>query len=163
MKTHYILSVTLLFISIATFAQSTLKSEVMVVNGNCSMCKKHIETAAKTAGASYAVWNKDTKELAVKYNAKNTSINKIETAIAAVGYDTRNVQSSDAAYSKLDDCCQYDRTTLTSKSKSNNMSCCKDNSCKKDCCNKTDMSCCIGSNTTHDCCKSGNDCCDKSK
>ena len=101
------------FFSIAQSKTSTAKSEAIKVWGNCGMCKGHIEKAAKTAGASTAAWNKDTKMLRVKYDVSKTSNAKIQEAIAAAGYDTKDLAGNDEAYKKLDECCQYDRKTGT--------------------------------------------------
>jgi mercuric ion binding protein len=104
-----ILSFLLLSIAAVGFAQS--KTETFKVSGECGSCKKKIETAAKKAGASYAVWNVDSKELTIKYSSTSTNTAKIEKAIAAVGYDTPDYKASDDAYNKLDGCCQYERTS----------------------------------------------------
>lgn len=89
--------------------QAQVTSEKIKVWGNCGMCKAHIEKAAKQAGATSAVWNKDTKILAVKFETTKTSDRQIQQAVADAGYDTKDVRASDAAYNKLDECCQYKR------------------------------------------------------
>ena len=76
------------------------------------MCKKHIESSALAAGATVANWDKKTKFLQVSYDPAITNSAKIETAIAAAGYDTQNINASDNAYKKLEECCQYDRSDL---------------------------------------------------
>lgn len=97
-----------LFISVTTIkAQSS--TETIKVYGNCGTCEKHIEKAAKQAGATNAKWNMDTKVLTVTYDAKKTSNDAIQKQIAAVGYDTEKYTGDDKAYNKLDECCQYDR------------------------------------------------------
>jgi len=106
----------ILFFSIISFqftsAQTTVKSETFKVNGNCSSCKKHIESSAIDAGATVANWDKKTKFLLINYDPSVTNPIKIQTAIAAAGYDTRDVKATDEAYHKLDECCQYDRVAL---------------------------------------------------
>ena len=112
----------ILFFSIISFQFSyaqTSKSKTIKVNGNCSDCKKHIENSAIEAGATVANWNKNTKFLQINYDPATTSSAKIQSAIAAAGYDTQDFKASDSAYNKLDECCQYDRVAL------------KDNSTKK--------------------------------
>ncbi len=108
MKKTLILSLSFLVISICNFAQAptTIK-----VSGNCGMCKKHIEKAAKDAGAASATWDKVTKLLTVSFDASKTNTDKIETAIAGAGYDTEHKEATQEAYKKLDECCQYDRKT----------------------------------------------------
>jgi len=98
----------LLFAAPGIHAQS--KAEKIAVSGNCGMCKKTIEKAAKAAGAKDAVWDIPTKTLSVTYNAKKTNSSKIQQAVAATGYDTREIRGNDAAYEKLHACCQYERT-----------------------------------------------------
>ena len=164
MKTFQIFSfIALLMISATSFAQS--KSETIPVSGNCGMCKSKIEKAAKTAGAADAKWDVDAKTLTVKYNSSTTNAAKIQTAVAAVGYDTRDVKATDEAYNKLHGCCKYDRTAVTGDDAK--MDCCKDGKCTKpghdgtDCCKKTEgqMDCCKDGKCTkpgHDgkaCCK----------
>jgi hypothetical protein len=92
------------FVTVVCFGQnrSTLK-----VAGNCSMCKKNIETAAKIAGAINAYWDKNTKVLKFTFDETKTSPEKLELAIANAGYDTEHQTATNEAYSKLDECCQY--------------------------------------------------------
>lgn len=105
------------FISIAGFGFAQTKSETLKVSGECSSCKKKIEAAAKKAGATYAVWNVDSKELVIKYSSTSTNSAKIQKAIADVGYDTPDFKATEEAYNKLDDCCQYERTTTNTDKK----------------------------------------------
>lgn len=108
--------ISLLFISIISFqfssAQNASKSETIKVNGNCGTCKKIIEKSALDAGATLANWNKNIKFLQINYDPTVTNSAKIQTAIAAAGYDTQDFKANDSAYSKLDDCCQYDRVAM---------------------------------------------------
>lgn len=106
MKKNLLILLVLTTLGNFAFAQTptTIK-----VSGNCGMCKKHIEKAAKDAGATAADWNKVTKLLTVSFDGTKTSTDKIETAIAGAGYDTEHKEASAEAYKKLDECCQYDR------------------------------------------------------
>ena len=88
-------------------AQTSLTKENIKVWGNCEMCKKKIEKAAKGAGASYASWDADTQLLAVSYNTGETNTLQIEKAVAASGYDTKDIKASKKAFKKLDACCRY--------------------------------------------------------
>jgi copper chaperone CopZ len=116
------LILSLVFIAIASFGFAQTKSETLKVSGECSSCKKKIESAAKKAGATYAVWDVDSKELTIKYNSTSTNNAKIQKAIAAVGYDTPDFKATQEAYSKLDKCCQYDRDTAATENKSDSTS-----------------------------------------
>ena len=108
----------LLFISSfyfqSAFAQ-TSKTETVTVNGNCGTCKKNIEKSALAAGATSANWDKKTKFLNISYDPSVSNSAKIQTAIAAAGYDTQDYKANDSAYNKLDECCQYDRKDLKEK------------------------------------------------
>jgi copper chaperone CopZ len=111
------LILSLVFVLIAGTGFAQTKSETLKVSGECGSCKKKIESAAKKAGATYAVWNVDSKELTVKYESTSTSSAKIQKAIAEVGYDTPDFKATDEAYNKLDGCCQYDRTSAATDKK----------------------------------------------
>lgn len=157
MKTkNIILSILVLFVSASLFAQT---KETVKVWGNCEMCQKKIESAAKSAGASDASWNSETKILTVSYKEKKTSLSKIEEAIAGVGYDTQNFTASDEVYNKLPGCCQYDRKAAGTSSEAK--ACCKDGVCTggKECkcenCNGGKCSDCNKSATCGKDCKCG--------
>lgn len=149
-------------LSVATYAQK-LKTETFNVSGECGTCKKKIEKAAMEAGASYALWNVDTKTLTVKYSSNSTNTAKIQQAVASTGYDTPDFKATDEAYEKFDDCCKYERQKTGAasvkdcckKDRTKTMDCCKDGKCtkeSKDCCKKDGA-------TTMDCCNNGK--CDK--
>lgn len=88
---------------------ATQKKETLKVWGECGMCKKTIEKAAKDSGATTANWNTESKKLTITYNTSKTSNEKIQQAIAAAGYDTQNLTADNEAYDKLHECCKYDR------------------------------------------------------
>lgn len=145
------LSFVLLFVASYSFAQTT--SEKFKVAGECGTCKKKIEKAAKSTGASYALWDTDSKVLTVKYASTTTNKAKIEQAIAEAGYDTPDVKASDDAYKQLDGCCQYDRSAKAATS------CCDSEKCTKTACMKDgqctkDATCCKEAGCDQkDCCK----------
>jgi mercuric ion binding protein len=108
MKKSLLGTIFLVLFSIVLNAQAPTKIKV---SGNCGMCKKHIEKAAKDAGATSASWDKVSKLLTISFDASKTNTDKIETSIAGAGYDTEHKQATEEAYKKLDECCQYDRKT----------------------------------------------------
>lgn len=140
MKTLQIFICSLLMVTFSFAANAQEASEAFKVSGNCGMCKKKIETAAKTAGASYASWNTETKQLTVKYSSTSSNAAKIQQSIAAVGYDTPSVKATNEAYNNLHGCCKYERETTTANEAK---ACCADGICAKtgEPCEK-DMSCC---------------------
>lgn len=119
MKTIICILIAIVTVNIAV-GQQTVK-----VWGNCDMCKKTIEKAAKAAGAEDAAWDKSTKMLTFTGKA---DLKKIEQAIALVGYDTQNVRAKDEAYFALPECCQYERKSGSSVAEK---SCCKEGKCEK--------------------------------
>ena len=102
------LMLTAAFLGIGMMASGQVKTETIRVSGNCGTCEKHIEKAAKDAGAEKANWNKKTKILTVTYDASKTSNDAIQKKIASAGYDTEKYVGDETAYSNLDECCQYD-------------------------------------------------------
>ena len=93
-----------------TAASDNPQSTQFKVLGNCGMCKKTIEKAATSAGATTATWDVKNDLIAVSFDSKKTSKDAIQKAIALAGYDNAAYKADDEAYSKLPGCCQYDRT-----------------------------------------------------
>ena len=109
MKIRILSIVALLLVGIMTsFAQN--KTEEFKVYGNCGMCEKTIEKAAKAVdGVKKADWDKETKMIKVTFNTEKTNLTAIHQAIADVGYDTKEIRAKDEVYNKLHSCCKYDR------------------------------------------------------
>ena len=155
MKTLKLFIFSFVLLSTSTIAFAQTKTEKIKVSGECGMCKTKIEKAAKSAGASYAVWDVDNKVLTVKYNSSSVNAAKIEKAVSTVGYDTEHVKATEEAYNKLHACCKYERTASAEKVHS----CCDDEKCKSNVCMKDgkcekDMSCCKEAGCIEkDCCK----------
>ncbi len=132
MKTlQFFCCLSFLLMSVFSFAQT--QKQTVKVWGECGMCKKTIEKAAKQAGATAANWNVDSKILAVSFDAKQTNVEAIEKSIAAAGYDTKNFTASDDAYNKLHSCCHYERKSTTSENAAKTDQCCKDKKDGKEC------------------------------
>lgn len=112
-------SITYLFILVASLftltAQAQKKETSIKVWGNCGMCKTTIDKAAVAAGAQKADWDTETKMLKLVYNAKNTNVDNIQKAIAAVGYDNEAYTAPNEVYEKLHFCCKYDRKAADTK------------------------------------------------
>lgn len=89
---------------------TSTKTESIKVWGNCNMCKTRIEKAAKVDGVSKVSWDTKTKMLTLVYDPSKITSDNIQMKIAAVGHDTEKFRAEDKAYTKLDDCCKYDRS-----------------------------------------------------
>lgn len=85
------------------------KTETVKVYGNCGMCKKTIEKAGNLKKIAKVDWNEDTKLATITYDAKLTNQDAILKRIALSGYDSDKFLAPNDAYSKLPECCQYDR------------------------------------------------------
>jgi len=152
MKTLKIFSFLTLLMAFTNFAfAQQAKTESIPVSGNCGMCKSKIEKAAREAGAKDATWDVSAKVLTVSYNSTSTNTAKIQTAVAAAGYDTRDVKSTDEAYRKLHSCCQYERAATPNDTQK--MECCKDGKCTKP--GHDGKDCCVKDTPGMDCCKDG--------
>lgn len=79
------------------------------VFGNCGMCKKRIQKAAKIDGVTAADWNVDSKILTISFDEKKVKPNQVQEAVAAIGHDTELYKADDAVYAELPECCQYER------------------------------------------------------
>ena len=77
------------------------------VQGNCSMCKKRIESALQVNGVMAALWNPDSKMLKVKYEPAKISVAKMRELVAKAGYDSDSLKAATEDYNRLEKCCQY--------------------------------------------------------
>jgi mercuric ion binding protein len=152
--------------------QAAVKTSVFKVWGNCGMCKKTIEGAAKTNGATFAEWNEDSKMLTVKYAAAKSSDEKIQKGIANAGYDNEKYTAPEDVYNNLHECCKYDRKAATTTTIEATACCMKDGKCTGDkaCCKKVEgkTDCCANGTCAKEggCCagmkcEKGGDCCKK--
>lgn len=111
MKTTTFFGVALsILFSTAVLAQD--KSTSFKVSGNCSMCKRTIESAAKGAGATSINWDSSKKIAYVVFDSSKVSVDAIQKQIAGLGYDTEEYTADTKAYNSLPDCCQYERVKL---------------------------------------------------
>ncbi len=119
MKSKF-LSFVALFLLGAVTVFAGEKTEKFKVYGNCGMCEKTIEKAAKSVeGVQLADWNKETKMMEVTYDDAKTDIHKVHTAIAKAGYDTEMHKAPEAAYKELPSCCKYDRPAEKAEKREN--------------------------------------------
>lgn len=85
-------------------------SKSVKIAGNCGMCEARITKAANgVAGVSEVSWDKDTKMMMVNFDPGQTSLDKVEKAIAQIGHDTPNHKARNRTYEELPACCQYER------------------------------------------------------
>lgn len=104
------MAITLLLSVIVVNAQiKNAKTETVKIFGNCAMCETTIEKAGNLKKIANVDWNKDTKMATLTYDTKKTNQDEILKRIALAGYDSNKFLAPDAAYSKLPECCQYDR------------------------------------------------------
>ena len=86
----------------------TLKHTMFGVSGNCEMCKKRIETAAKSViGVVSAEWKTSEKMLHLQFDASKTNSDALQKVVAKAGHDTEKFKAPDAVYKELADCCLY--------------------------------------------------------
>lgn len=105
-----IYTTTILSLFFLAFVQAqTDSTRTLTVAGNCAMCKKRIETAAKMHGVETAIWNAGDNLLQIKYNPQKVQLEAIKKNIAQVGHDVDNLVATDEAYAKLHECCMYPR------------------------------------------------------
>ncbi|MFN8237221.1 MAG: heavy-metal-associated domain-containing protein [Chitinophagales bacterium] len=111
MKNTILIALTILwtFTSLTTFAKDDFTKTSFKVWGNCDMCKKRIEKAAKTDGVKSAVWNEESKLITISFAPAKISVDQIQQNIANSGYDTEKYKANDSAYHQLPQCCQYER------------------------------------------------------
>lgn len=105
-----IIAVTLLLTFTACEAQiKNEKTETVKIYGNCGMCEKTIEKAGNLSKIAKVDWDTDTKMATLTYDSQKTNQNEILKRIALAGYDSDKFLAPNDTYSKLPECCQYDR------------------------------------------------------
>ena len=77
------------------------------VHGACIQCKVRIEAAVKGKGVKSASWDIASKILSLTYNPNQTSLDKIQNRIVAVGHDIGDKKARDNVYNELPSCCHY--------------------------------------------------------
>ena len=103
----FILSIVLLVAGTALYAQKNIVVDTLWVNGLCGMCEERIEKAMDTKGVITADYDHHTKKLALVYNSKKISEDKIHALIHAVGHDTEKGKAPDEVYANIHGCCKY--------------------------------------------------------
>ncbi|MBV1887763.1 MAG: cation transporter [Urechidicola sp.] len=107
MKKLILLSAIILM-AIPTSAQKKNAKVQFEVAGICGMCKQRIEKAAlNTKGVKSASWSVETHQLILIIDERKTSPLIIKKTLAAVGHSTKEVETTEEAYDKLDSCCKY--------------------------------------------------------
>lgn len=105
-----LIAITILLSFTACNAQiKNTKTEIVKIYGNCGMCKERIEKAGNIKKIAKVDWNVDTKMATITYDSKKTNQDAILKRIALAGHDSDKFLASNQAYSKLPNCCQYDR------------------------------------------------------
>jgi cation transport ATPase len=103
-----VIIVLVLLVSTVAFAQNKNERASLEVDGVCLMCKDRIEKAAiRTKGVKSAIWNVDTHELKLIYDARKTNLDSISKKIVAVGHDTKTLKATEEAYNSVHPCCKY--------------------------------------------------------
>ncbi|MBW7941006.1 MAG: hypothetical protein H3C64_01100 [Candidatus Kuenenia stuttgartiensis] len=94
---------------------TALKTDSFIVYGNCGMCKRRIEQAAKSiVGVKIANWDTESQMLTLKYDEavlsrNGKSLDNISIAVAETGHDTQYYKAENTAYEALPKCCLYER------------------------------------------------------
>jgi mercuric ion binding protein len=85
-------------------------SKTFKVSGICDMCERRIENSIKQLqGVWSSHWDLDSHTLQVTYDRLKLNPEKIQRRLAAAGHDTENFKAGDDVYSKLPECCHYQR------------------------------------------------------
>jgi len=99
-----------LLFGVTTFMFSQNKNEkaIIEVDGVCMMCKNRIEKESlKTKGVKSAIWNLESRELKLIFDARKTNIDSIKKKIITVGHDTKLLKSTIDSYNAVPLCCKY--------------------------------------------------------
>ena len=88
-----------------------MKKRILKFGASVKCVRITIEKAAKSVdGVKTARWNMVNGKMKVKFNPEKTDLEKIQQAIAFVGYDTELFKATDESYNNLHFCCKYERS-----------------------------------------------------
>lgn len=105
-----LLVITVLLTVVNSFAQiKNVQTATLKIYGNYEICQTTIEKAGIIKKVANVDWNKDTKMATITYNAKKTNPDEILKRIALSGYDSDKFLAPDNVYTKLPECCVYER------------------------------------------------------
>ena len=105
-----IIATTLLLAFTSCEAQiKNAKTDIVKIYGNCGMCETTIEKAGNLTKIAKVDWNTDTKLATLIYDSQKTNTDEILKRIALAGYDSDKFLAPNDIFSKLPECCQYDR------------------------------------------------------
>jgi mercuric ion binding protein len=94
--------------SITSFSQNKNEKASLEVDGICLMCKGRIEKASlNTKGVKSAIWNVDSHELKLIFDARKTDVKTIQNSVLEAGHDTKEIKATDEAYATVHPCCRY--------------------------------------------------------
>lgn len=112
--------IVLMLLTIATIrsvnAQSSnVKTEHIRILGNCEMCKSKIEKSGQKKGIAKVQWDDKSKIAIITYDSLMQTSDEILKRIALAGYDNEKFLAPEEAYSKLPECCKYERSLKKDK------------------------------------------------
>jgi cation transport ATPase len=120
MNMKKVIIVLVLLVTTVTFSQNKNERGLLEVDGVCMMCKARIEKAAiRTKGVKSAIWNVNTHQLKLVYDARKTNLDSISKKIVAVGHDTKTLKATEAAYNSVHPCCRYRDSDVENEHKKN--------------------------------------------
>lgn len=80
---------------------------MLIVSGNCDICKERIERAAlSVAGVDSASWNISDGRLSLTFDPRKTTLDEISLAVAKAGHDTNLHRADRALQNQMPDCCK---------------------------------------------------------
>ena len=91
-------------------AEGVACEAVSVPTAQCGMCEATIRKAVQgVEGVSMVKVDAEKNTAHVHFDKSKTSLNQVEQAIAAAGYDANDVERNEQAHANLPKCCQYDK------------------------------------------------------
>lgn len=109
MKSIYYILFFLTLSLISCKTETSEKTEMFKVWGNCEKCKATIEKSVSVDGVIEKDWNIESTLMTVKFDTTKITLDGIQQLVAKAGYDNDGYYGDDYAYGKLESCCQYER------------------------------------------------------
>lgn len=107
---YFIISAFLILGATQLKSQEKVKTDSLLVEGVCMMCKERIQKHAYGKGVKFAEWNLNNSYLKLVYNTEKASLEDISKRVAKAGHSNNLSKATEEAYGKLPNCCQYHST-----------------------------------------------------
>lgn len=96
-----------IIMSCGILKKGNTQTVVIQTNAECGQCKERIETELNyVKGVRFAELKVETKELTVKFNDEQLTLQELRTIVTEIGYNADELKANPSAQKVLPTCCK---------------------------------------------------------